>query len=549
MKGVAREVTVSVAIQEPSHRSNAMEKFVQRHEADVIGVLCGFDRLLFRGTLRSISYGDGLDRFLGAVGVKYRDFGDFAQRQSDRLKRHAEAIAKRAGRPFQYLYSSSRSKEQVARSIAARDGIEEGLICVLRCVEPCMSFSIRRDDKGAWRFVGRERKCLHLYFYYLDREFGLMHVRLATWLPFGIQVCLNGREYLARRMRRAGIGFEQRDNCFVRIDDLPRAQRMMRELEQRKWDPFLNALARRVNPLPGPRGGLANLRGYYWSIRESEYATDVMFKDAAALARVYPTLVEHAIRRLGCHDVLRFLGRRTTPGRFAGEASASLQVRAEGLRVKHWAEENSIKMYDKRQSVLRVETTINNVRRFKVRRMSNWKGVRRMRWIPMRFGLADLDRRVEISRAANERYLEALAVVDVPAAPARTLLDPVSRRVVEDDRPYRALRPVNPDDARVFKAVMAGQFLLRGFTNRQLRQCLAGTPPAAATPPPGHPPPDPKQTRRESARITRTLRLLRAHGLIRKITGTRYYRVTANGHRTMSAALQLRDADVAKLVA
>ena len=518
-----------------------METFVQRHERDVIGVLSGFDRLLFRGTLRSISYGDGLDRFLGAVGVKYRDFGDFAQRQSERLKRHAEAIANEAGRPFQYLYSSSQSKEQVARSIAERDGIEQGLVCVLRCVEPCMSFSIRRNDKGAYRFVSQERKCLHLYFYYMDREFGLMHVRLATWLPFGIQVCLNGREYLARRMAGAGIGFDQRDNCFVRIDDLPRAQRMMHDLETRKWERFLNALARRVNPLPGPRGGLANLRGYYWSIRESEYATDVMFKDAAALARVYPSLVEHAIRRLSCQDVLRFLGRRTTPGRFAGEASASLQVRAEGVRIKHWAEENSIKMYDKQHSVLRIETTINNVRRFKVRRMSNWKGIRRMRWIPMRFGLADLDRRVEISRAANERYLEALAVVDVPA-PARTLLDAVSRRVIEDNRPYRALHPVSHDEAKVFKAVMGGQFLLRGFTNRELRQCLGAMAPSSA-------PPDPQQQRRESGQTTRRLRLLRAHGLIRKVSGTRYYRVTANGQRIMSAALKLRDADVAKLVA
>lgn len=429
------------------------------------------------------------------------------------------------------------SKERVARAIAERDGIEHGLVCVLRCVEPCMSFSIRRDDKGRFRFVSQERKCLHLYFYYMDREFGLMHVRLATWLPFGIQVCLNGREYLARRMRRAGIGFEQRDNCFVRIDDLPRAQRMMRELEERKWDRLLNALARRVNPLPGPRGGL-DLRGYYWSIRESEYATDVMFKDAAALRRVYPALVDHAIKRFRCHDVLRFLGRRTTPSRFAGEASASLLERAEGVRVKHWAEENSIKMYDKQGSVLRVETTINNVRRFKVRRMTVWNGVRRMRWIPMRFGLADLGRRVQVSRAANERYLEALAVVNTPSSPASQVLDTVSRRVIKDHRPYRALRPVSPDDAKVFQAILGGHFLLRGFTNRDLRQCLRQPPP-----------PNQQDSRRRSGQVTRLLRLLRAHGLIRKVSGTRYYRVTPDGQRVMSTALKLRDADVAKLAA
>ncbi len=513
-----------------------MESFIQRHQENVIGVLSGLDRVLFRGTLRSISYGDGLDRFLGAVGVKYKDFGTFAQGLSERLKKHAEAMAQAAGRPFLYLSNSRRSKEEVAEAIARRDGMTQGLVCVLRCVEPCMSFSIRRNAQGEFRFFAQERKCLHLYFYYLDREFGLMHVRLATWLPFGIQVCLNGREHLARQMERAGIGFEQRDNCFVRIDDLPRAQRMMQDLERRGWDRLLDAWARRVNPLIARASGL-DLYGYYWSIRESEYATDVMFKDAAALQQVYPGLVDHAIKRFDSENVLRFLSRRTTLRRFQGEVSSSLLERAEGIRVKHWAEENSIKMYDKQGSVLRIETTLNNVRRFKVRRMTEWNGVRRMRWIPMRFGLADLDRRVEISRAANERYLEALAIVEV-SSPARELLDEVSRRVVKQGRPYRALRPVSREESRVFAATLNGRFLVRGFTNRELRESL------------GQPQPhSPDERCRQSGQMTRLLRLLRAHGLIRKVSGTRYYRVTSRGQRIMTTAMKLRDANVAKLVA
>jgi hypothetical protein len=506
-----------------------MQSFIQRHQEGVIGVLSGFDRVLFRGTLRSISYATGLDRFLGAMHVKYKDFGTFAAGLSERLKSHAEAMARKAGRPFQYLSNRQRSKEAMAEAIAKRDGITEG-------VEPCMSFSIRRDDQGQFCFMAQERKCLHLYFYYLDREFGLMHIRLATWLPFGIQVCLNGREYLARRMERAGIGFEQRDNCFVKIDDLPRAQRMMDELLDRKWERLLNALAGRVNPLV-TRGSGLDLYGYYWSIRESEYATDVMFKDAAALQRLYPALVDHAIKRFNSGNVLRFLGRRTTVRRFKGEASSSLLERSEGIRVKHWVEENSIKMYDKQGSVLRIETTINNVRRFKVRRMTERNGVRCMRWIPMRFGLADLARRVEISRAANERYLEALAAVDVPS-PARDLLDDVSRRVVKDGRPYRPLHPVSREEARVFAVAMDGRFLLRGFTNRDLRQSLSQSQTHS-----------PNDRRRLSGQMTRLLRLLRAHGLIRKVSGTRYYRVTSRGHQIMTAALKLRDANVADLAA
>jgi DNA-binding PadR family transcriptional regulator len=514
-----------------------MNDFVQRHSDFVTGVLSGFDRLLFRGTLMSLSYVEGMDRFLGSRGVLYKNYGQFAQELSQRLKDHAQELARREGRPFEYLASSSQRKEEVARRIMQREGIKQGLICVLSCVEPCRTISVRADRSSRrLKLVSQERKCLHLYFYYADREFGLMHVRLQTWLPMPIQVCINGREYLARRMEGAGMIFEKRENCFVRIDDLPRAQKMLEGLETRRWERTLNALARRVNPLTGPRGGM-ELRGYYWSIRESEYATDVMFKDAASLKAVYPDLMDHAMKRMDSQEVLRFLGRRTN-SRFSGEVTSDIQLRSEGMRIKHRVEENSIKMYDKQGSVLRIETTINNPRRFKVWRKCRRQGRPKKAWIPMRKGLADIRRRVQVCQGANERYLTALSVVG-QRAPVQGLLDPVSRRVVRDDRPYRPLRPISPTDAQVFAAVMSGSFLLHGFTNRQLRLKLAD----------GHEQPDPIQRRRASGRITRVLRLLRAHGLIRKVSRTRYYRTTDAGRSIMTAALQVRTTDVRRLAA
>jgi DNA-binding PadR family transcriptional regulator len=512
-----------------------MDAFIQQHRQDVIGVLSGFDRMRFRGTLRAISYGSGVDRFLGTVGVRYKQYKEFVLGLSERIVAHAKQVAQAAGRPFEYMARRNDDKQARAQALAERDGIREGLVCVLRSLESCPSFRICRDGKGGFSFRCGQRQCLYLYYYYLDREFGLMHVRVCSWLPFGIQVCLNGREYLARRMRRAGIGYEQRDNCFTRIDDLPRAQAMMQDLDKRKWERFLNTLARRVNPLLGKDSGL-NLPPYYWSLSESEYATDVMFGDAPALAKLYPALVDHALRRFDSKEVLRFLGRRTNC-RFNGEVASSYLERSEGVRVKHWLQENSIKMYDKQGSVLRIETTINNARRFLCLRMTVRKGVRGLRWIPMRHAVADLDRRVEISRAANERYLEALAMVTVPSV-AHALLDAVSHPVTKDKRPYRPLRPVSLSEAAVFAAVLKGQFLLKGFTNRDVREQIESGPSK-----------DPQERRRASGRTTRWLRLLRAHGLIGKVSGTRYYRVTPKGQQIMTAALKLRAADVAKLAA
>ncbi len=127
--------------------------------------------------------------------------------------------------------------------------------------------------------------------------------------------------------------------------------------------------------------------------------------------------------------------------------------------------------------------------------------------------------------------------MDIPS-PARTLLDAVSRPVTKDQRSYRGLRPVSQPEAAVFAAVLQGEFLLKGFTNRDVREKLES-----------RQSPDPQERRRLSGRTTRRLRLLRAHGLIRKVSGTRYYRVTPKGQQIMTAALKPRDADVAKLVA
>lgn len=513
-----------------------MSEFLTANQSDVSGVLEGFDRVLFRGTLSSISYPDGMGGFIGSLKVLYKDYGQFAADLSDRLKRHAEELARRQNRPFEYVASPSASKEQIARRIAERDGIEQGLICVLSCVEPCRTISVRRNARTRrLELASQERRCLHLYFYYLDPTFGFMHVRLQTWLPMPIQVCINGRHYLAEQLKRAGIGHEKKENCFTRIDDLPKAQELMDELERKNWPRLLDAFARKANPLLVD--ARLKLRGYYWTIRESEYATDVMFKDAEKLKAVYPALIDYAMKRLDSRDVMRFLGRRTN-SRFDGEVTSDIQVRREGMRIKHRVEENSIKMYDKQGSVLRIETTINNPKRLRVWRRVTRKGRKTMAWVAMRKGVADIRRRIASSRSANERYLQALACVKPPPAPAHKTLDPVSRRVQSGNRSYRALQPVAPSDAQVLRAVESGCFLLHGFSNAQLREKLGLAEPA-----------DRAERRRQAARTGRYLALLHAHGIVARIPKTHRWKVTALGRRTISISQAIREADPGKLAA
>jgi hypothetical protein len=380
--------------------------------------------------------------------------------------------------------------------------------------------------------VAREAKCLHLYFYIVDRDFGLMHIRLQTWLPLTIQVCMNGREWLARQMQRAGIEYEQKDNCFTRIADLPRAQALMDRFVQLPWAQRLNRWARRVNPWLAA-GARPRLRSYYWTMRQGEYATDVMFRQAEDLAAVYPALCRQAIEQFSSPQVLRFLGRRTNT-RFNGEVCSTQERRVEGVCVKHRVEENSIKMYDKQGSVLRVETTLNHPQRFRVYRCVKRRGRKVKGWYPLRKGIVDLRRRVQLCRSANARYLQALAVVGEPR-PSHRILDPVSQPL-KTPRPYRALRPITPQESRIFTVLLRGEFQLQGVRNRDLRAVLA---------PPG--PRDCASPRPAAARATRHLRLLRAHGLIQRVGKTYYYRPTQKGYEVMNTALKFRETDVALL--
>ena len=191
------------------------------------------------------------------------------------------------------------------------------------------------------------------------------------------------------------------------------------------WHPELQRIARRIFPTFQEVFGDYPVE-YYWTVYQSEWATDVVFRSSRTLAALYPRLVEAGIGTFASPDVMRFLGKKLH-GNFAGEVVSDYRRRREGIRVKHRMAANSIKMYDKHGRSLRVETTINDPSPFKILRTAqgNPDGVPSRR--PMRRGISDLASRAQLSQAANERYLEALASLrgaTPPAPPDRPHLSP-----------------------------------------------------------------------------------------------------------------------------
>jgi hypothetical protein len=141
-----------------------------------------------------------LRRYLFVCQVLLKGFKNYSLDLTRRLLARAGQLAQAHRLPWLYLGSTRTSKEDLARQIAREDQVERGLVAVLRCVEPCQTYVLHGLQP-----VLQDAKWLHLYLYHQHPVLGFMHLRLQTWFPFQVEVCLNGREWRAQQLERAGL--------------------------------------------------------------------------------------------------------------------------------------------------------------------------------------------------------------------------------------------------------------------------------------------------------------------------------------------------------
>lgn len=532
--------------------------FLQKHAGKIRGVLSCFDRVIFRGYL-PISYPQGVGGWMRERGVNYRDFKKFAPQIAERLLQHAKDMAKQAGRLYQH-HVKREAKEELAREIARREGIDDGLVCVFSCLETCRTFRLVYSP-GRPLLKPDLRRCTVLYYFFMDRECGLIHVKLHTWLPLTCQVYVNGHSWLERQLGKRGLDYQMADNAFTHVGDYEAGQRLADRFVKVNWRRRLDAWAGMVNPLLGEE--LQSAKGtfdYWWVVDQAEYATDIVFGSREELAELQRDLVAHATLCFSSEDVLRFFGRKpnqtlkapvqTERKPFVQDEETGQRCvngrradgrRVDGVRVRHHLGHNKLKMYDKQGHVLRIETVINDPSQFRVRRRlgkagrpdesggrPDKHGKGPLVWLPLRKSVVWLWKYAEVSLAANRRYLEAVAVVN-DASRARALLDGATQPQAFNNKRKRALQPLSPQDQALFLAVLRGEHHVLGLRNRDLARELYKTPPV-----------DADERRRRGARVTRLIQLLRAHGLLAKIPRARRYRITERGMHLMCAAVYVR---------
>ena len=512
------------------NKESVMKAFMDRYQTEVKGALSGWDRLAFRGTLRWLATPAGLSSFLSSQGILLKHFKHWAEAMTNRVRRGCEEVAQQLGIHTEYLRSCRTDKEAFARGIAEARGIQEGPICMLSVVEPTHSVTVQ-PNRATKRLevVSRQRQCVRVYFYFNDPEVGFGHVRLESWIPFTIKGCLNGRLWLERSLMREGIGYVKQDNCFRAVQDVPRAQALAHAQLRTDWPGLLNRLTDTYFPVMRSLLGDQPMH-YYWSADETEWATDVMFRNTATLDRLFPMLARHGLIVSDSPSVMRYLGKisqnAALPAKISGDVRGDRRKRHEGICVKHRAGRNSVKAYNKAGNVLRVETTINDTRAFKVFRQANDDTRRAASWLPMRKGVADLQRRAHISHASNARYLHMLAACPTDAT-FLEVVGAVCRPVCKQDRRVRALNPSAEADLNLLRFLTQGQLAVAGLRNRGLAVWL--DPRAEELPP--------EERRRLAARVSRLLFILKTHGLIRKVPKTHRYLVTPKGLRVAALVI------------
>jgi hypothetical protein len=327
-------------------------------------------------------------------------------------------------------------------------------------------------------------------------------------------VCFNGHNWLASQLSRLGIEYRMADNAFSHIADWKRAQRISNGWEAKRIHARLDQFAQRCCPVYRDFA-----TGYHWSVDQCEYATDIVFRKQPDLQAIYENLARTAIHTVKPDNIATFLGRKLSP-QFEGEAGNRFNIRIEGTRIKHTMGPVSIKLYDKFGLILRIETTVNDLTFFKhYREVEHRDGSRETKWASMQKTIYSLPALRELLEASNRRYLEFLSAIEDPRA-GRNKLDKLSQPVEQEGRRYSGFNLFDPDDENLLCSIVRGEFNISGLQNKTLRLHLPEL---------------------SSSQVSRLLKRLRTHGLVKKVGHTYKYYATAFGKEVVATALKLRE--------
>ena len=507
-----------------------MDTLLHRFGDKIKGVLEGFDRIVFKGRLGPLCRAAGMAAFLYHQGVLNKDYKDWALNTSAAIVRDAEEYSQsHCGTGIEYLSSCHIRKEAKAHEQQVKSGVTSGLIGTWSCLESCSTYKAVYDKAAGFPQIRpTPSRCKHLYFYFDHEDYGFMSVRLQTWAPYEVQIALNGREWLKRLLDKEGIPYVLEGNKFIDVADYEAAQRLLTSQLDTRWVETLSGFMPIV--FPSMKDLLGDEMSYTWTLWQSEWAKDYIFHDPTVLAEQMKHLLRHAFITGTSDRVLRYMGHPVQKnGQPHWKADPELMSRValwqDGARIRHWVDKNSLKLYNE-QNVLRFEFTMNNPSRFRIHRTVEGSGSDQKKFLPMRKGIADINVRTQICGARIKNFTEQVATLEENIS-VEDLISKVTQPIQSNGKRYRGL-DVTGKDLMLLRAIADPKYNVDAITNKHLQGVLSGKAWANGL-----------EGRKLSGRISRHLRLLREHGLIKKLPNQHRYMLTAKGRLLTTALNQM----------
>ena len=327
-----------------------------------------------------------------------------------------------------------------------------------------------------------------------------------------LQIHLNGHAWLERRLRAESIATRAEDNALVETDDWARAQALSAAPPMAWLEACLQSYIAQCCPQA------ARFGGYYLTLAQVELSLDLVFRRAETAAELAAVLTRAAVSLARAGEVARFFGHEFSP-----EAEATTQFKSivEGvLRLRHLLGAQSLKLYNKGRA-LRLEATSHDVSFFKHHReVEKRDGTREWKVAPLKKSLYSLGTLFGLLEASCRRYLDWLGQLEDPRIGRHRLAEITRPKRDQNNRSWRGFNFFDAEDGRVLCALLEATGAISGWTNRRLRAALGG--------------------RHSAAQISRVLRRLREHELLRRVAHTCKYYLTRAGQCALIAAQKLQ---------
>lgn len=299
---------------------------------------------------------------------------EHVREMAGRFSRRVHAYAKRRRIPLRHCAPGVR-KHELAEQYRPQDPTFTGVFLILVAKAPALVWEVTKSAGGVphltrktpWPYVN------HYHFHILDKDWGHLTVKLSGHPPFGLQVLLNGHEWVERRARKRRVAIVKDGNCFVAGSDLPALDRLAASLGDvhgidrlakvcERWV-YTSCVCFGLTREEQTRSGFH----YQYSCYQLEYSRNLLFTRGTVLEEVYQGLLDRTRRMLDVPTLRTIFGTKRRPRHRADSGPPRLERVIDGTThdltvLKLHFGRLTLKMYDKGARGLRIEVIVHHVK-------------------------------------------------------------------------------------------------------------------------------------------------------------------------------------------